>query len=206
MEDSSDGFAGTGDFYILSEASHFHNVPAMRGERGEVVGERGEFVGGADGVGEDKGFAEDFEELDVKGGGGSDGLGRSGGGASVSRGIDALLSGYGRGASAVVGDEASEGGGDGLGKVGMFRVVGADVVIHLIRGEGDVEIVGDEGGFFIRQVEVRYTPRHHFSIHGVYTPCATTHADSLPHGVYTPYKNPPALRGAGRVGWGEGVG
>lgn len=34
-------------------------------------------------------------------------------------------------------------------------MVGADVAVHLIRGEGDGEIVGDEGGFFIREREQR---------------------------------------------------
>lgn len=33
-------------------------------------------------------------------------------------------------------------------------MVGADVAVHLIRGEGDGEIVGDEGGFLIREMEI----------------------------------------------------
>lgn len=59
--------------------------------------------------------------------------------------------------SAVVGDEAREGGGDIFGEVGVFRVVGTDVAVHLIRGEGDAEIVGNEGGFFIREMKIGFT-------------------------------------------------
>lgn len=38
---------------------------------------------------------------------------------------------------------------DFLGEVGMFRVVGADGMVHFLRGEGYVEIFGKEGGFCI---------------------------------------------------------
>lgn len=34
-------------------------------------------------------------------------------------------------------------------------MVSADVAVHLIRGEGNIQIVGNESGFFIRKVEIR---------------------------------------------------
>lgn len=67
----------------------------------------------------------------------------------------------------------------------MCRVVGADGTVHFLRGEGYVEIVGDECGAFIRQVEVGYTPRHHFSTHGVYTPRSTPTLILEPRRIYT---------------------
>lgn len=57
---------------------------------------------------------------------------------------------------AVVGDETHERGGNFLGEVGVFRVVGADVGVHLLCGEGDIEIVGNESGFFVGEMEIGF--------------------------------------------------
>lgn len=57
---------------------------------------------------------------------------------------------------AVVDNEALERRRNFLSEVGVFRVVGADVAVHFLRGEGNVEIVGDESGFFIGKMEIRF--------------------------------------------------
>lgn len=85
---------------------------------------------------------------------------------------------------AVVVNETLEGRWNFLGEVGFFRVVGADIAVHFLRGEGEVKIVGNDGGFIISMVKIGNTKPY--------------------RGVYTPSKKHPP--GGVRGGWGEGGG
>lgn len=60
------------------------------------------------------------------------------------------------GLGAVVGDEAGEGSRNFLGEVVTLRTVGADVGVHLLRSERDVEIFSNECGFFISQMKIGF--------------------------------------------------
>lgn len=155
----------------FSSGSIFCHTFLIGAEGVEVVVESGDFGEGAGAVGGNEGIAEVLEEGDVVGGGGVDGaVGKSGG------------------LGAVVGNEAGEGCGDSFGEVVPLRAVGADVAVHLLRGEGDVEIVGNEGSFFIREMEIRLAEvgEEEAEFHaqkaegGVPTPCGIIHRITHP--------------------------
>lgn len=86
---------------------------------------------------------------------------------------------------AVVGDEAGERGGNGLGEVGVFRVVGADVAVHLLCGERNVEIVGNESGFFIGEMKIGFAEmgEEKAELHAQETECCVPPACNIIHRI-----------------------
>lgn len=91
---------------------------------------------------------------------------------------------------AVVGNEAGEGCGDGFGEVVPLRTVGADVAVHFLRGEGNVEIVGNEGNFFIREVKIGFAEvgKEETKFHAQETECCVPPACNIIHRIAHPLR------------------